>query len=456
MSQTWISPYLQSGVRFVRRNGGKIALFTFATGSAIAAATYMRRQLRAVNESLEVERAEGARKLRSVFVANSQTIRLAFRALLPVARDILSSVDCVSSSPHIAKLREKPTDRKEKQELWEKVKLASVTHLLSAIYITSVLYSALSLQMNLLARYTNATLDAPVQALPSGMLSAITSKNFLDLARRNLLNRDRVEAITSKIEHIVSRHVQETLLTERMSALDIECMCANILSAIETDGPACASEEDSVPGEGGPEFILSTPQHWLFTIDRSSEESCGTAFRDTNYDWLMQESLDLCEILDFGSVIFSNASVVLAFALSEMKEELGVSEKRLPFAHLLPRFDAVASRIFPVDTRDHDNEGIPDLTETNLEVMLSGSEDSARFAASVFLSGEKENARQNRERASARQTQQSQDMNGQEERANRPETAEREVSISTEDLVTNISAPNGTDSDDLGLMFDIT
>lgn len=453
MSRAWVSPYLQSGLRFARRNGGKIALFTLATGSAIAAATYMRRQLRVVNESLDVERAEGARKLRSVFIANSQTVRSAFRALLPVARDILAATELVNSSAYIAKLREKPKDRKEKQELWEKVKLASVTHLLSAIYIAAVLYSVLSLQMNLLARYTNANLDAPVQALPSGILSAITSKKFLDLARKNLLDGNRIDAIASRIEEIVKIHAQDMGLTERMGPLDIECVCANILSAIETDGPTCDSEEDSAPGVQTTEDPLGSPHHWLFSCSDSGQDRSGPLVRDANYDWLVQESLDLCEILDFGGVVFSNASVVLSYALSEVKEEMNASEKRLPFAHLLPRFDAMALRIFPTAKTDDEVEGIPDLTETDLEVILSGAEDSARFAASVFLSGEKENARQNRERLSRPQLRDLGNANRQEQITN-PE--EEDENGTTENLVTNISAPSGADSDDIGLMFDIT
>lgn len=456
MSSAWVPTSVQSGLRFARRNGGKIALFTLATGSAIAAATYMRRQFRAVNESLEVERAEGARKLRAVFIANSQTVRSAFRALLPVARDILAGADRVDSSIYITKLRAKPKDRKEKQELWEKVKLASVTHLVSAVYIAAVLHSILSLQMNLLARYTNSSLDAPVQALPSG-LSAATSKRFLDLARKNLLDRSRVDSIVGRIEQIVKVQAQSIGLTERVGIVDIERLCTNVLIGIETDVPKCDTDEDSDgTGERTKDAPLSSPQQWLFSGDDDDPDTSASVGPDSNYEWLVQESLDLCEILGFSGVVFSNASAVLSYALSDVKEEMSMSETRLPFAHLLPRLDVMAARIFP-KTKTDDDEGKddigPGLIETDLEVMLSGAEESARFAASVFLSGEKENAREHREGASRPQVGA---VGNADNRVQIDNLEQRDQNRVVDTLVTNFSEPGGADTDDLGLMFDIT
>lgn len=441
LSSMWGSPYVQSGLRFVRRNSGKIALFTVVTGSAVAAATYMRRQMRAVNESIEEERTIGARKLRAVFIANSHTVRSAFRALLPIAKDILSGTDRVNALQYITKLREKPLDRQEKEELWDKVKVASVTHLLSATYIAAVLYSALALQMNLLARYTNSSMEAPVQSLPSGTLSAVTSKTFLDLARKNLLDRKRVDVITKRIEELVKIQVQDTGLSERMGHIDVECLCAGILGTIETDAPMDENEREEETGEKPAEDNLSSPQHWLFRYEERVSDAAGSVARDGNYDWLVQESLDLCEILDFSGVVFSNASSVLSYALADFRDEMMRSEAQLPFAHILPRFDGMVQRVFPGGKQEDEN-GIPMPSDTELDGILSGGDDSARFAASVFLSGEKENNRQHR---------QHRDLAQMQEGGN----ADRQNGEATENVVTNVSATGGRDSDDLGLMFDV-
>lgn len=436
----------------MRRNSGKIALFALASGSAIAAATYMRRQMRVVDESLEVERTTGARKLRAVFMANSQTVRSAFRALLPIVKDILSGMDRVNASQYVAKLREKrekPFSRKEKQELWDKVKVASVTHLMSSTYIMAVLYGALALQMNLLARYTNSNLDAPVQALPSGTLSAVTSKNFLDLARKNLLESKRVDFITQRIEEIVKIHVQDTGLAERLSHIDIECLCANILGALEADGLLEENERGSVTDELPAVDNLGSAHHWLFRYGDSLSNTPASISRDANYEWLVQESLDLCEVLDFNGVVFNSASSVLSFALADFRDEMSNEQKELPFAHILPRFEGMVQRILPAAKDDNEN-GVPVLVESDLEGILSSGEESARFAASVFLSGEKENARQAREYDRPSRIEQGVHANGQN--AVSEGTGE---STRAESLVTNISASGARDPDDLGLMFDV-
>lgn len=397
MSRRWMCSYIQSGLRFARRNSTKIAIFTVAAGTAVVVTTYMRRQLAAVNESLAFERAEGARKLRAVFVGNMQAVRATFRALLPVTASVLGNVRAVDSSEYLAALREKP-DLAERGRLFEKLRVASVARLTSAVYIVSVLYCVLSLQMNLIARYFNANLDAPVQALPSGLLSDMTSKRFLDVARNRFLDQRCVDAIVRHIEAVVRVHAQEIGLTERVGLADVKGLFTNILRNVGTinvnfDSAGSRGSNSEANDDNSPKPL----QQWLFGGGVNECEEGGEKREDANYEWLLAESLDLCEVLDFNKVIQSTTEEVLAYVLLELKKIMFAnedgSENQRPFAHFFARFEGVASSLFKVSDSCEDESDVTSSSR-GLEQALSEAQDCARFSASVFLSGEKENERQ--------------------------------------------------------------
>lgn len=431
--------YAQSGLRFARRNSAKIVLFTIAAGAAVTAATYMRRQLAVVNESLASERAEGARKLRVIFVGNMHAVRATFRALLPVMASSLGNVRALDSSECLVRLRERP-GLAEREQLFGTLRVAAVTRLASTVYIVSVFYCVLSLQMNLIARYFNANLDAPVQALPSGLLSDLTSKRFLDVARSKLLRPHCIDSIVRQIEQVVRVHVEGIGLTERVGLAEVECLFVNILCDIGTKGMnfeiagSSASDSDT--------DVPTTPkplQQWLFENGLYECDADGGEREDANYKWLLTESLDLCEILDFNSVVQSTTKDVLSYAMSELKEVLFSRESECtsrPFAHFFARFEGVASDMFKVSD-NNDGDDRVSTSVPKLERVLSEAQDCARFSASVFLSGEKESEQQQTDMADV-ETQMNQQSN-------------------LDHYVTNISSFNGgvEARDDLGLMFDI-
>lgn len=442
MSQVWL-PSVQSALRFARRNAGKIALFTVAAGSAIAATTYIRRQISAVDESMQQERAEGARRLRAAFIANTNTVKAAFCALLPLAREVLLNTEQINSSAYIERLRSKPKDRAEKQELWEKVKLSSLTHLVSAIYIVALLHSFLLLQMNLLARYTNSSPNAPVQSLPAGQLTGDTSKRFLDLSRARILARGRVDAIVRRVEELVQSNMQDVSLAKRISLSDVEGILTNILGAIEAEKSHGDGDDEGNLSAGCDNPLISVHIWLLNDSDGSQDSADGTAsVTDRNLEWLVQESLDLCEVLDFQGVVESSTYIVLAHALSCLREQLDPNVPQLPYAQFLARFDRVASELFATVNENGDEENVSETLSPlqGLGRSLSESEDSARFGASVFLSGEKESERSSRFHGS---------------RFDRSPFGRQPLNNA---FVTNISADGeelGREGNDLGLMFDI-
>ena len=438
MSRSLTSSYFRSGLSYIRRHAGKIAFITLATTGAVAAASYMRKQVHAVNQSIETERVEGARRLRLVFVKNNKMICSAFRVLLPKIGALLDSSEAVDVHEQLEKLRQKPKNKDEKQKLWNHVKEASITHLIASVYLLSLLYSLLALQMNLLARYAHVNVDAPVQSLPSGSLQTKTSKRFLELTRKNLLNSDQILRLITSIKSIVRTHVSKMNLTAMTSIDDVKDMCRNILQDLHLDKES--TQEESVAADDPlSETMDNSLWDWALRDENLNEDEDDA--NDLDYEFLIHEAIDLGEVLDFGELITHNSCITLSYALNCLKQDLELSQKKnpLPFAHLFAHFSDIGSRLLSdpmIEQKDEETTTIIDGELSELETRLSEDLHTSRFAACVFLSGEKEGTRGQ--------------TNLQQER---PQISDQTAVPSP--YVTNISHPVEEESEDLGLMFDI-
>lgn len=429
---------LRSGLRFSRRHSTKIALFTLTAGAAVAFAAYLRSQLAAVNASLESHRIAGARNLRLIFLSNVNAVRLAFRPLMAVSSEVFQQIPMVDSTVYLQPLRTGVVkDRAEKRQLWEGVKVAAVTRLISSVYVVAIVYAVLCLEMNLVARYTNSTTEAPIQGLPAGRLRETTVKTFLEQVKGRLLALDCVQHMVTRVEKLVRRDISRIPLTERLALRDVQYLFVSVLN--EVSKPECDETGGSDGTDDGAKGLaVQVLQTWVLVGGNSPRDVDFAAVTDPNLDWLIKESLDLCEILEFDRVVQANAGVVLNSVMSWLKDDVfdgdNSSEKRVPFAQLFARFDALAVRLLREANQDsggHESgEG-----SGGLDKVLAESEHSAQFAASVFLSGEKERAR--------------------------PQSSDREDMMATrgevgDHFVTNISeSVSGSIGDDLGLFFDI-
>ncbi|KAI0567316.1 peroxin-3 family protein [Gracilaria domingensis] len=340
-------------MRFVRRNSGRLTALTLTAGGLVAAYTYFRRQMNTVNSSIEAERAAGARSLRAIFLSNKSTIRTAYVALLPELGAILAACENIECSAVLGRLRERP-GLEEKALLWEKLKIASTTHLVTAIYLVSVVYATVSLQINLLARYTGYYGDAPVQNLPFGDLQSSTSRRFLDLCRC-VLNDINIEEIAKQVERAVLETIKDVRLTAVYDAQKVECLLANCITAMR-DGEGKTS-------------TARLPEDWFRAEIDSDEET------DNNLRWLHEESLDLCECLDVSGVVENYCFDAVRYVREKLSDEMSPgSAKGLPFAHLLARFEKATKALFA----------------GGVESTLRSNESGVHFSACVFLSGEKE------------------------------------------------------------------
>lgn len=349
MSRQLISQYATSALRYVRQNAGKITVLSLAVGGVIAASHYLQTRNSAAEKMVQAERAAGAKKLRSSYVANCHTVSKAFRALLPLLIERISRCEAACCEAEVAALRERP-DKAQKRLLWMCIKTGSVSHVIGAAYLTSVLYVLLSLQMNLVARYRQAMTDESVQSLPGGGLSEDTSKRFLGVAE-GLLNGDRIGRVMKLVSSAVDVGLRDVGLTVAMGCDDAKVMLQKVM--------------ENVAGEDSKVSVVV--EEWL-------REAALEAGEDENLKWLLHESLDLCESLNVRGVVRQGARLCLDVAVTRLRDDM---HGKVPFAHLLGRFQKIG--------RGLGDDVVADRIEAEEEVGW--------LAASVFLSGERASGR---------------------------------------------------------------
>lgn len=419
MLSSYSLPSFRSIFQYARRNRGKIAIITVSAGAAIAVVTYLRRletiakthaSLASIgDDSVQNERREGGRRLHQAYQSNLQSIRRAFCTLLPNLRALIAATDAVQTARALGRLRERPSDLAEKQALWQVVKNASLTHLISAIYTTGLLYSFLSLQLNLLARYSLSgdALHAPVQSLPSGPLSSTSSKRYLDLALRVVLDPSHVSDIVTRIQRVVSSATIDFDLAHTPSVDELHNLLQSIIDMAwsgeeEQGGNGETENEDSLSrsssstqcNTGAP--LNQNLQQWLFEdVAQDCHSHNDSASRDKNYEWLVGETLDLCEVLDFSSIVYNNTMVVCACVVHRLRRDVeptSQTAKAPTFARLFARFSSLATTVLSYrENPNGDNAIITSVADDDtVDQWLIKDEAASHFGASVFLSGERD------------------------------------------------------------------
>lgn len=413
-----------------------MALFTVTAGTAIAVSTYFRRQVDAINESMNAERVQGALRHRLIFVSNSHSIRHAFRNLLPTLRSLIADCEHVDTSRALTRLRERPSDLAVKQELWQQVKTASLTHLLTSVYMSALLYGFLTLQMNLLARYNvpGAERDARhgMQALPGGSLASPTSKRFLDLVLILVLDGSIVRQVAACVQRAVLQLTADFDLAHTPNVEEVDALLRSILmrawegTPSAPSGTTLAGDHIATNGhqiddadksrydegksgnvhsesEGKCHSLRDTLRQSLFEdmaqqcsrgVNERIQNGANTRSFDANYAWLVCESLDLCEVLDFSQLVLSTAHVVTSFAVDRMRNDVenGINGKAQTFARLMARFSSMGSTVVTSREGDagDDCDGGDGMQTEDVDQWLLWDQGIKDFGASVFVSGEKD------------------------------------------------------------------
>lgn len=401
--QVWSSlqAYGASGVRYVRQNRRRVALISVGGFVTAAAALYVRQQYRSLTRVFDEERSRGAQALRSVYTGSRRTIEETLRRLLAPGRQRISS--CSGADPDsLLVAARKASDSAEKRELFEKAKIATFVRLIASIYYAVTLYGVLLVQVNLIARYSSSDADAPVEALPGGVLTLETKQAFLALARCRLFEEGGVQNLVAIVSEAAEEIVGPVSLRRETGPDDLRALLRTVCHVVERRTglglEAEYSTRQRLSGMGLDSHTLDP--HYLMSKSQDDwQTACGSD--DANLRHLMIEAQDLCDELDYCGFVRAAVDVMLD-ATGGMVDGFvwGVSPgKKVPFASVIAKLAHVSRDVLGTGAMS-----TADASQAEGETACNG-DDSAddsgymsallhaaagdRLGAAVFLSGEK-------------------------------------------------------------------
>lgn len=403
---------LSGGWSYVARNKRRVALFSMASVGAAAALVYARRQYSAMTAAIDAERVSGARSLRAVYAASRRTVESTLRALLGPGRERVFACDASNPDALVARLKAM-TDGAEKRETWELLKVTAIVRLVVSVYYIVAVYTVLLLQVNLVARYSTADVDAPIANLEGGRLELESKQRFLSVARRRLFEEGGIEGLVALVEQAAAEVVGPVRLTEKVGPDDVRTLLRRICRRVESrcglragaddglDGPA-----DSVAAQSSDRQVLNAS--WLLTVpaDGGSAHDGGQVC-GSNVRLLVDECLDLCDVLDYDALVRTNVDALMDVAGGLVDASLwGVSSAdgggKVAFAPVIAKIANVSKTVLgtaerrrgserlsleacaPADVAGHGTQMDGPFVDALLQVASCDA-----FGAAVFLSGER-------------------------------------------------------------------
>lgn len=388
------------------RNKRRVAFLTLASTGAAVAFYYARAQYAVISSALAAERAAGARSLRTVYTASKRTVEATLRALLGPGRDRVAACDAADPDALVACLKAARADDKgAKERTWDELKVAAIVRLVASVYYVVVVHIVLLVQVNLVARYSTADADAPVEALGGGRLQLESKQLFLSLARRRLFEHGGIEALVGAVEEATREVVGGMRLSERVGPDDVRGLLRQICRSVEGKcGLKCTSEaapEERVSGGLMAQPVLDV--EWLLTRpgDYSSDSGeSSTALTDFNVRLLVEESLDLCDVLNYGDLLRTSVNALMDVAGGLVDASLwgvGCPEggRTVALAPVIAKIANVSKSVLGCPNPDalrapsgSQNINIAASDGPFVDALLQMGECDA-FGAAVFLSGEK-------------------------------------------------------------------
>lgn len=332
--------------RYVRTNRARVLFLSVAGVGVAATGVFLHGQYRRLNAFMDMQRQEGARALRAVFVGNSQTVLDALNALLPLMRELLRDAPRAEADDLVAALRDPSTDKQKKRVLWERLKVCTIVELVGAAYLVAAVHAVLSLQVNLLSRYSRTDDTAPVQPLPSRTLRPATKAAFLGSVREHVLSDRFLDALLASLSVDAAAELADVPLKGRLRRGDVDLIAAGVRGAFRTRS------------------LHELTGDWLFAVEEADE-------MDDDFRALIDESLDLALELDVSAVVHAQAEFLVSAALDGVSEEEWGGDEGVPMAQLLAPLHKAGGMLL---------ERVPD--------GLGGERAGQQFAAAVLISGE--------------------------------------------------------------------
>lgn len=409
---------LYGALGYIRRNKQRVALMSTAFACTAGAVVYARQQYNAMTAALDAERVNGARGLRAVYLASRRTVESTLRALLVPGRDRVFACDA-SNPDALVDFLKTVKDEAEKRQTWDTLKIAAIVRLVSSVYYLVEIYLILLVQVNLVARYSTADVDAPIQELARAKLDLETKQKFLSVARRRLFEDGGIERLVAVVEEATTEVVGPVRLTERVGPDDVRNLLRRICRLVEAKSATAVAGHSELPTDGpdagsgisrADTDVLSA--RWLLTASTNllcTEEGSEGDDDDLNANvmFLLDECLDLCDVLQHDVALRTSVDALMDVAGGLVDASLwGISSAesggKVAFAPVIARIANVsklvldggqralakkrASREMTVSAEQLcvDRPADGPFVDALLEVSACDA-----FGAAVFLSGER-------------------------------------------------------------------
>lgn len=269
----YVATTLPRILRVARRNAGKITLITLSTAGAAALAYHIHKTNNHITTTLNRERREGAERLRSQFLATRPSLEAAFRAIHTTILKTLQSHELSNPDPFLDLLRQNPS-REEKTAIWRDVLYTSITKVCTCCVIASAVFVALSVEVELLAKYAGQDADSGVAATPKA-IGGEAKAAYIDCVRDGA--KSVLETLLPKVRGIVEDVFGGVGLTKKVKSEDMAKLIGEVVKETDINGLITGwFAEDGRDGEPGPE--------------------------DGVVHFLKNETLDLLDILDLEDI----------------------------------------------------------------------------------------------------------------------------------------------------------
>uniref|UniRef100_A0A4W5JN71 Peroxisomal biogenesis factor 3 n=1 Tax=Hucho hucho TaxID=62062 RepID=A0A4W5JN71_9TELE len=266
---------------FLKRHKRKFIFAGAFVGGVYILGKYAQKKIREIQEREASEYISQARR-QFHFESNQRTCNMTVLSMLPTLREAI--LHHLNSESLTTLLKSKPAN---KLDIWEDLKIISFTRSVVAVYSTCMLVVLLRVQLNIIGGYLY--LDNSVSK--SGMMPLAppdVQQQYLS-SIQHLLGDGLSEMITA-----VKKAVQNTLggvsLKQSLSLQELELHLNQIRAQVEE-------------GDGG---STHRPLSWYMMPDEENTlaaQACGLTENDVTTIKLLNETRDMLESPDFGTVL---------------------------------------------------------------------------------------------------------------------------------------------------------
>ncbi|XP_056020374.1 serine/threonine-protein kinase RIO1-like [Ostrea edulis] len=263
-------------------------------GGVYMAYRYAHRRMKEIQEKEANECLTHARRQHH-FDSNQRTCNMTVLSMVPNLREILQQMFDTESITEI--LKSNPSN---KLELWEELKILSVTRMVCVIYACSMMSLLIRVQLNVIGGYiylqnnnSSAQDKERPESLPFQQGTPIIPKPVQEryLSEIKYLMDKGICQLGELIKSAVKKEISSISLKEQLTLHNVESCLEHIRERLETS-PEISS--------------LSSPTLQLCPYMFPPENSSFTVHQGTDdemYECLMQETRDILESADFHTVL---------------------------------------------------------------------------------------------------------------------------------------------------------